>query len=82
MNEPFEIPVLFNGKELVFTARLVRFGYSHKIVVDVNGKEVFFEPDEEGNYRALQEPEESYGNRHANVPLLQAISEAIERILK
>ena len=82
MNEPFDITFLFGGKDVSFTAKLLQYGYSHKISVDVHGSEVFFEPDEEGHYRAIIEPAELEKNRHISIPLLKGISEAIEAILK
>ena len=53
----------------------------------VDGAEVLFERDEEGSYRALVPPSDNLENvpRNAGKPpdsgLLQAIAEAIERIL-
>jgi hypothetical protein len=82
MNEPFDISFLYEGKDLSFTAKLIRYGYSHKISVDVHGTEVCFEPDEEGNYRAIIDPAQLEHNRNISVPLLRGISEAIETILK
>ena len=82
MNEPFDISFVFGGKDVSFTAKLVQYGYSHKISVDVHGNEVNFEPDEEGNYRAVIDPAQLENNRNISVPLLRAISEAIELILR
>ena len=49
MEDTFDIPVTYNGKELLFKSRLLILGYTHKISVDVNGTEVLYEPDEERN---------------------------------
>jgi hypothetical protein len=80
MNEPFELPVTYRGEELLFSARLQQLGYTHRIVVDVYDQEIFFEPDEERNYRAIIEQDKL--DKHISVELLQAIAEAIESILK
>jgi len=52
----FELPVDFNGKELHFAARLLNYGYSYKIEVEVFHSMVVFERDDEGSWRALIEP--------------------------
>jgi hypothetical protein len=79
MNEPFDLPVTYKGEELLFPARLQQLGYTHRIAVDIYGQEVFFEPDEERNYRAIIQDE--MHNRQINFELLKAIAEAIEAIL-
>lgn len=80
MNEPFDLPVSYKGKDLRFPSRLLQFGYTHKFQVNVYGTEVLFEPDEEGRYRALVEPEEA--SKELTPELLQAIAEGIECVLK
>ncbi len=81
MYEPFEIPVIYKGKELSFPAKLLKLGYTHKIHVDVNGQDILFEPDEERNYRAIVDPEK-LGSNQIDFELLKAISQAIEAIVK
>ena len=80
MDDGFDLPVTYNGNELLFPTRLQELGYTHRLVVDVYGQEVFFEPDEERNYRAIIDPEKI--NKHLSVDLLKSIAEAIELILK
>ena len=53
MTDTFQLPVDFNGQESEYPAQIMRFGYTSKVLVTVNGTEVTFEPDEEGSYRAL-----------------------------
>ncbi len=81
MNETFDLPVSYIGKELSFPAKLLVFGYSYKIAVDLNGIEIIFEPDEERNYRVLVDPEKLEGKK-MDIELLKAIAVAIEGILK
>lgn len=78
MNEPFDLPVTVNGKALLFPACLLQLGYTHKFQVTVYGTEVLFEPDEEGRYRAVIEPEDV--TRDIAVELLQAIALVIESV--
>ena len=82
MDEPFEIPVLYKGQELLFTAKLLTIGYLHKFQVDVDGQEVFFEPDDGGEYRAMMNPANLEKGQVVAVDLLKAIVAAIEDILK
>ncbi|MDB5116520.1 MAG: hypothetical protein JWQ79_2012 [Mucilaginibacter sp.] len=53
MNEPFILPVNYQGTEHEFKARFERCGYTHRIAVLIGEIIVTFEPDEEGGYRAL-----------------------------
>ena len=78
MNEPFELPVTYKDKELLFPARLLMLGYTHKFQVQVNGHEVLFEPDEERNYRAVINPEQVESSK-IELELLKAIAEAIAK---
>jgi hypothetical protein len=80
MFDEFHLPVRYINEELLFPAQLQQSGYMHRFRVDVYGLEVFFEPDEEGSYRALIDPESI--NKHVTVELLQAIAEAIETAVK
>lgn len=80
MDETFDLPVLYKGEEQLFTSYFQQLGFTHRIIVDVYGTEVAFEPDEERNYRALLNPEQT--DKQINVDLLKAIAETIERIVK
>jgi len=82
MNEPFDIPVTYKGNELLFPAHLRHLGYIHTFVVDVNGREIIFEPDEEQHYRAIIDLEKTDTSNHIDIDLLKAIAEAISEILK
>lgn len=80
MDEPFELPVFYKGEEHFFTSQLQQSGYTHKIIVNIHGTEVAFEPDEERNYRALIDPEKM--DKDIQIDLLKAIAESIEQIVK
>jgi hypothetical protein len=51
--EQFELPVTYKGQDLLFNGRLATFTYGYKFYVDINGAEVIFERDDEGNLRAM-----------------------------
>jgi hypothetical protein len=78
----FELPVIFDNKELVFPGKFLNYGYSSKIEIEIEGTKVLFEPDEEKNWRALISFEDLQANKKLNPDLLKAIAEAIEAIMK
>jgi hypothetical protein len=82
MEEGFELPVVVNNTEHSFPARLLNYGYSYKLEVDIDGTKVIFEPDEEQNWRALITNEDLAANKKINTDLLKAIASSIEAILK
>jgi hypothetical protein len=82
MDEGFELPVHFNGKELSFAGKLHVYSYTQKIEIDVNGTGVLYERDDEGEWRAIVDPTKLEKNKSINTALLQAIANAIENVLK
>lgn len=78
----FELPVMFNDKELNFSGKFLDYGYSSKIEMDIEGTKVRFEPDEERNWRAILSFEDVQANKKMNLDLLKAIAEAIDAITK
>lgn len=79
MHETFEILVLYKGRELVFPAEVIRYGYVHRIKVIVDQQVIFLEKDEEGNYRAIADP---INTKELEKPLVQAIVTSVENLLK
>ena len=77
--EIFEIPVVYKGKELLFPAEVIRYGYVHRIQIDVDGQIVFLEKDEEGNYRAIVN---NLNGKVQDKDLMQAIVVSVETLLK
>jgi hypothetical protein len=74
MEEILEIPVYYRGEHLCFKARILSYSYSYKIVVDVFGKQLMYEADEEGKYRAVAEIEALQKGDKVDVGLLEAIA--------
>jgi hypothetical protein len=79
MDEPFEIPVTYKGKEHSFPARIIKYFYIYRLEVDVNGDKILLEPDEQRNYRAIIE-EHHHGK--IDVQLVQEIIKVIEDVVK
>ena len=80
MDESFELPVFYNNKEILLPAQLHQYGYTYKIEVDVNGIAVFFERDEEKNWRAILDPSSVDNNPHISKEQLQAIAESLQQL--
>ncbi len=76
MDHQFELSVIFKGEELSLNARLAAFGYSYKFFVEVAGRAIIFEKDDEGEYRALTDAADTATDKD----LLQAIVTALEKI--
>jgi len=82
MTDPFILYIHHNNQELELTAELVLQGYSHKFKVMIGQVEVFFEPDEEGQYRAVKMPGQDQRElEKIDRSLLSAIQQKIESIL-
>ncbi len=79
MDEPFDLPVEYQGRETMYPARLVKRGYSYKIHVEADGQEVIFELDEERNFRAIFE---SADKKPIRLEIVKAIGEALEKHLR
>jgi hypothetical protein len=83
MQESFDIPVLYQNKELLIPGRLLVQGYTYKIAVTLDENTILFEPDEERNFRAVLDPDINDSKiKRPEVPLLQAIAEALTLLLK
>ena len=78
MADSFQLPVEFNGDEKEFPAEILRYGYTHKVLVTIDDVVVTFELDEEKNYRAAAYPPVS-----ANISqgLLEEISKTLQYLL-
>jgi hypothetical protein len=76
--EEFELPVNVNGKEYLLPSKLVQFGYTYRIEVDVNGTLVNFERDEERYWRALIDPQTEKSN--INSGLVNAIIQVLDSL--
>lgn len=79
MADLFEIPVTYRNHELSFKAHVIRFGYVNHILVDIDGRQVTIERDEEGNFRALADPEMS-AEDNVDLELVKAIVGVLESL--
>jgi hypothetical protein len=80
MDNSFEIPVIYKGEEVLFPAALETRGYTYSIVVKVFGALVSFEPDEEGNYRAMADAETMRQGMEIDKALLESIATTLQQL--
>lgn len=80
--DEFELALTYTGKDLTFLVQLLNYGTSYKLQVEIEGTKVFFEPDEERNWRAVLSYEDVQGNKKLNPELLKAIAEKLDAILQ
>lgn len=75
MDNDFTLSIDYKGEQKHFEAKLVQFGYSYRIVVSVNDLEVYFEPDEERNFRIV-------ANSNQDENLLRKVDRNVLRLLQ
>ena len=78
MEDSFVIEIEVARKEYSFEGRLVTVGYTHKFVVLINGPEVTYEPDEEGNYRAILNEADQAKIKERDMELIIAVGAKIQ----
>lgn len=75
--QDFEIPVFYQGKELLFSAHLLSMGFIYKIEVDVNSINIQFERDEENEWRAIVNQENT---KNIDVDLIKEIAGSLKNL--
>jgi DNA polymerase/3'-5' exonuclease PolX len=81
MDEPFIITVPYKGEEINLEAQLQLTGYTHRFRVVIDEVDIFFEPDEERQYRAIIPPEQAEAARRIDHALLQAVAATLHEVL-
>jgi len=81
MDEPFTLTVLYKGEQYNFETELIVIGYTYKFRTFINDTEVFFERDDEGNFRALAPNADAKQLHSLDTGLLQAIAHQLEVLL-
>ena len=78
----FELALNYKGKDLLLPVRLMNYGTSYKLEVEIDGTKVLFEPDEERNWRAMISYEDVQANKKMDTGLLELIARELDTILK
>ncbi len=76
------MPVTYKGREQIFKVTLQVFGYSYRLVVDVNGQVINFERDEERNFRAVLNYDDVENSDNVDRGLIEVIGESIREALE
>ena len=82
MEDVFEIAVPYKNGEVIVPARLLVQGYTYKIEATINGSPIWFEPDEERNFRAVFPPDAEASATPPDGALLQAVATALQEALQ
>lgn len=78
MDESFSFTVLHNNKTRDFEGLFQPYGYSYRIGVDIDNVTLFYERDEERNFRAILSPDA--GNKVVDRNLVAAIGAKLEEL--
>jgi len=89
MDELFELPVDYKGREIILPGKLVRRGYSYRLHISVEEVDVVFEPDEERNFRAIIDNPDLQAiidnpdlQEKIDIDLVREIGEALDKIFR
>lgn len=80
MDEDFSLPIIYRGKELLLTSRLLQFGYTYKKEVEVEDTKVHFERDDSGEWRALLSQHDLEQRKTLDRHLIEALMQSIVQI--
>jgi hypothetical protein len=82
MSEYFDIELVYKGEEIVFHAEFMQTAYSYRIKVRVGENELYYEPDEERNFRATTSYDDVITGKSPDKALLAAIANALILLFK
>jgi hypothetical protein len=80
MDESFEIPVHYKGRQLFFKGNFLILPSSYKIQVHVNGIDLIYEPDPKGNWRLLMDPYHLDKTSKPDMGLLREIGRSLKSL--
>ncbi|MBL7761853.1 MAG: hypothetical protein JNL23_00370 [Chitinophagaceae bacterium] len=78
MDESFSFTVTYNNKARDFEGLFQPYGYSYRISVDIDNATIFYERDEERNFRAILSPDA--GEKIVDRNLVAAIGTRLEEL--
>jgi hypothetical protein len=80
--DEFELSLQLKGKVILLPVKLMNYGRSYKLEVEIEGTKVLFEPDEERNWRAMISYEDVQEHKILDTALLELIVKELDSILK
>jgi hypothetical protein len=80
--EEIDFTIDYKGEERHFTAVPKKYGYTFRIEVIIENRLVAFEPDEEGQLRAIIETPDAKSSGNMDSDLIRAIATELQEGLK
>jgi hypothetical protein len=81
MTDSFILELVYNDEKKVFDAEFHKPSrFTHHMMVNIEGAQVYFEPDEERNYRAVLSPENSSPAPDAG--LVRAVADKLHELFQ
>jgi hypothetical protein len=81
MQDPFILELVYNNEKKVFEAEFHKLSrFTHRMVVNIGGAHVYFEPDEERHYRAVLSPEHLSNPPEAG--LVKAVADKLHELFQ
>ena len=80
--EPVDLTIQYKGEERHYQATFRRYGYTYRIQVNIEDLPVDFEPDEEGQFRAIMNEPDKPVYKNMDRRLLQTIADELQTALK
>lgn len=81
MSETIVITVPYRGADKEVALEWQPMGYTHRFKALIDDVEVYFEPDEEKNYRVVIPPEVQDSSAKINKELIQAVATVLQETL-
>ncbi|WP_276482057.1 hypothetical protein [Paraflavitalea pollutisoli] len=81
MSETIVITVPYRGTDKEIELEWQPMGYTHRFKAQIDNVEVYFEPDEERNYRVVLPPDVLDSHAKINVELVQAVATVLQETL-
>lgn len=82
MDELLVLPVTVKGQDYEFNARVIKWGFTYRIAVNIFDLTVHFERDEENNWRAVMGYDDLLANKKIPKEMIEAITKLIDEISK
>lgn len=76
MEESFQLPVVFQGQTVIMNGTLKLIGYSFRFIFTIDGSEIHFEQDNNGEFRAIMHNETTL-KKEFDVSFLKSIAKAL-----
>ncbi len=81
MQDSFILELVYNNEKKVFDAEFQKPSrFTHRMMVNINGAQVYFEPDEERHYRAVLAP--GHISNPPDAGLVKAVADKLHELFQ